>query len=96
MAASQGPTSVTGADAGEPAAVLVRQLSFSFPFGREVIHDLNLELPRGSRCLLCGANGAGELAGSGRPARAAELSLAGCVSCCLRVRALLLLRGSRS
>lgn len=51
-----------GAD-GEvpPDSVVVRSLSFSFPFSSgPVIHDLSLALPRGSRCLLTGANGAGE------------------------------------
>ena len=40
-------------------SVVVRSLNFSFPFSRPIIHDVSLELPRGSRCLLTGANGAG-------------------------------------
>lgn len=57
------PTCVTGAHARETPAVVARSLTFSFPFGREVIHDFNLELPAGSRCLLTGANGAGKPGG---------------------------------
>lgn len=42
-------------------AVVVRSLGFAFPFSQaSVIRDLDLQLPRGSRCLLTGANGAGE------------------------------------
>jgi CCR4-NOT complex subunit CAF16 len=40
--------------------VVVRSLNFSFPMSPPVIQDLSLELPRGSRCLLTGANGAGK------------------------------------
>jgi ABC-type transport system involved in cytochrome bd biosynthesis fused ATPase/permease subunit len=51
---------VASVQAGETDdSVVVRSLNFSFPFSRPVIHDLSLELPRGSRCLLTGANGAG-------------------------------------
>ena len=51
---------VASVQAGETEdSVVVRSLNFSFPFSRPVIHDLSLELPRGSRCLLTGANGAG-------------------------------------
>ena len=48
------------AAAAEEGAVIVRCLTFSFPTSRPIIHDLSLELPPGSRCLLTGANGAGE------------------------------------
>ncbi|KAL4860214.1 ABC transporter I family member 19 [Chlorella vulgaris] len=41
-------------------SVVVSCLNFSFPFSAPVIHNLSLELPRGSRCLLTGANGAGK------------------------------------
>jgi CCR4-NOT complex subunit CAF16 len=53
--------SVASVEAGDSEdAVAIRTLAFSFPSGRPVIHDLSLSLPRGSRCLLCGANGAGK------------------------------------
>ena len=61
-------TSVSGVqrqeDADADASLVVRDLSFSFS-GTSVIHDFNLSLPRGSRCLLCGANGAGAAGGAG-------------------------------
>ncbi len=44
----------------EGDAVVVRSLSFSYPDSPPVVDDFSLSLPRGSRCLLCGANGAGE------------------------------------
>lgn len=59
-------------------AVVVRSLQFAFPFSQaSVIENVDLLLPRGSRCLLTGANGAGELwqeavaAGASRPLQAA-------------------------
>ena len=37
---------------------MVRSLGFSFPLqSKPVISDFSLALPRGSRCLLLGANG---------------------------------------
>ncbi len=58
---------MTAAQAAQPAAagyegdaVVVRSLSFSYPESAPVVDDFSLSLPRGSRCLLCGANGAGE------------------------------------
>lgn len=41
-------------------AIVVRNLKFSFPASDLIIDDFSLNLPRGSRCLLCGANGAGK------------------------------------
>eukprot|EP00208_Stichococcus_sp_RCC1054_P008448 CAMPEP_0206149896 /NCGR_PEP_ID=MMETSP1473-20131121/38019_1 /ASSEMBLY_ACC=CAM_ASM_001109 /TAXON_ID=1461547 /ORGANISM="Stichococcus sp, Strain RCC1054" /LENGTH=347 /DNA_ID=CAMNT_0053547379 /DNA_START=134 /DNA_END=1179 /DNA_ORIENTATION=+ len=41
-------------------AVVVRSLSFSYPDSPPVVDGFSLSLPRGSRCLLCGANGAGK------------------------------------
>lgn len=41
-------------------AVVVRSLKFGFPTSGPIIEDFSLTLPRGSRCLLCGANGAGK------------------------------------
>ena len=39
-------------------ALVVRSLGFSFPLqSKPVISDFSLSLPRGSRCLLLGANG---------------------------------------
>ena len=49
-------------------SVVVRCLNFSFPFSGPVIQNLSLELPRGSRCLLTGANGAGAVVGCGAAA----------------------------
>lgn len=73
MTASDPPlaavASVVPSDDTQPAdAVVVRCLSFRFPMAAEAtIQDLSLTLPRGSRCLLTGANGAGAvLRGAGR------------------------------
>lgn len=46
----------------------VNSLSYAYPGSLPVISDFTLNLPRGSRCLLLGANGAGNL-------RAASLQL---------------------
>lgn len=50
-----GPSSESEAD-----AVVLNSLSYAFSGHRPVLSDLSLKLPRGSRCLLVGANGAGE------------------------------------
>lgn len=63
----------------EKDAVVVRSLGFAFPFSQtSVIRDLDLQLPRGSRCLLTGANGAGELP---PPARGGRRRAEGGVYC---------------
>jgi CCR4-NOT complex subunit CAF16 len=55
-----------GGDGTSPAtndasAVRVEHLSFTYPLSADpTVRDLSLELPPGSRCLLIGANGAGE------------------------------------
>lgn len=56
-------------------AVVVRSLSFSYPDSPPVVDGFSLSLPRGSRCLLCGANGAGERGPPEMPAlqRASEV-----------------------
>ncbi len=41
-------------------SIVVQNLKFSFPSSGPIIDDFSLTLPRGSRCLLCGANGAGK------------------------------------
>lgn len=41
-------------------ALAVQSLSFAYPGSPPVIADFSLRLPAGSRCLLLGANGAGE------------------------------------
>lgn len=41
-------------------AVVVKTLKFSFPTSGHIIENFSLTLPRGSKCLLCGANGAGK------------------------------------
>ena len=38
----------------------VRNMTFGYPGQKIVLHDLNMQLARGSRCLLIGANGAGK------------------------------------
>ena len=40
-------------------------LSFAYPGHAPLVRDLSLQLPRGSRCLLCGANGGGACAAAG-------------------------------
>lgn len=46
-------------DAPNANAVYVNSLQFAFQNSEPFISDFTLELPAGSRCLLCGANGAG-------------------------------------
>lgn len=41
-------------------AILVRSLSYRTVFGTTILQDIDLKIPRGGRCLLCGANGAGK------------------------------------
>ena len=41
-------------------AVVVKNLTFSYPMSGPIIEDFSLTLPRGSRLLICGANGAGK------------------------------------
>lgn len=66
MTASQPLAAVAAVAPGDTEqSVVVRCLTFAFPFSTPVIQDLSLELPRGSRCLLTGANGAGAKAGGG-------------------------------
>jgi CCR4-NOT complex subunit CAF16 len=58
----QAPVAVASIAQGEQDdAIVVRNLKFSFPTSPNyIIDDFSLQLPRGSRCLLCGANGAGK------------------------------------
>ena len=52
--------SVSGAVNGDhDAALVVSNLTYAFSGRAPVIKNFSLSLPRGSRCLLCGANGAG-------------------------------------
>ena len=39
----------------------INSLSYAYPGASPVISNFTLQLPRGSRCLLLGANGAGEI-----------------------------------
>lgn len=57
-----GATTASGeGDNSSSAAVRVEHLSFCYPLSADpTVRDLSLELPPGSRCLLIGANGAGE------------------------------------
>jgi ABC-type bacteriocin/lantibiotic exporter with double-glycine peptidase domain len=58
--AGGGPTPQQQQQAGA-AAVRVERLTFTYPLASEpTVRDLSLDLPPGSRCLLIGANGAGE------------------------------------
>ncbi|KAG7667978.1 putative ABC transporter I family member 21 [Nannochloris sp. 'desiccata'] len=57
----QPPVAVASIEQGDQQeAIVVRNLKFSFPTSGPIIDDFSLNLPRGSRCLLCGANGAGK------------------------------------
>ena len=40
-------------------AVVIRSLGYAYAGHRPILSDISLSLPRGSRCLLVGANGAG-------------------------------------
>ena len=42
------------------AAIHVDNLTFSYPNGKEVLHNLNMTMPFGARCLLIGMNGSGK------------------------------------
>ena len=44
---------------GEGDALTSVNLSFAYPGHAPLVRELSLQLPRGSRCLLCGANGGG-------------------------------------
>ena len=48
--------------AAEPAGadVVVENVSFSYGAGPEVLHDVSLTIPAGSRCALVGTTGAGK------------------------------------
>lgn len=61
---------VAGPEEQDEQAVVVRCLDFTFPLSSTpTIQGLSLTLPRGSRCLLTGANGAGACAGGRRGRR---------------------------
>lgn len=74
---------VAGPEEQDEQAVVVRCLDFTFPLSSvPTIQGLSLTLPRGSRCLLTGANGAGasrarRLALAMRWAAAVQASTAG-------------------
>ena len=53
----EGPTAESLED-----AVIIRSLSYAYAGHRPILSDISLTLPRGSRCLLVGANGAGDVA----------------------------------
>ena len=44
----------------EPLSINVNNLCFSYPGQPLVLKDLNMQLPKGARCLLIGCNGAGK------------------------------------
>ena len=51
---------VEGPNQASPeSAVVLRTLSYAYAGHRPILSDISLSLPRGSRCLLVGANGAG-------------------------------------
>ena len=47
-------------------AVVLNTLTYAYSGHRPIVSDISLSLPKGSRCLLLGANGAGEHGLSGR------------------------------
>lgn len=53
----------------------INSLSYAYPGSLPVISDFTLNLPRGSRCLLLGANGAGNTRSSASLQTKLELSL---------------------
>lgn len=71
-----------GAVNGVAEAVSVNSLTFEYPGQTWAISDLSLHLKPGSRCLLIGANGAGELYLRSTLLMA---SLCSCSSCCFRL-----------
>lgn len=94
VAPAPAPAAEVAGAAGDPAAVRVEHLSFCYPLSADpTVRDLSLELPPGSRCLLIGANGAGESvfwsrslfvwtiekAGRGRERKGAD-AVCGCVA----------------
>jgi len=48
------------ADSATAAALDVLNLTFAYPSHEPLVRNLSMTLPRGSRCLLCGANGGGK------------------------------------
>lgn len=67
-------------------AVVLSTLNYSYSGHRPIISDISLSLPKGSRCLLLGANGAGDMCLCTR--RFATLSFTymendDCISLCL-------------
>ena len=52
---------VEGPNAQSPEdAVVLNTLSYAYSGHRPIVSTISLSLPKGSRCLLLGANGAGE------------------------------------
>lgn len=47
--------------ASDDLPLAINSLSYAYPGALPVISDFTLNLPSGSRCLLLGANGAGNL-----------------------------------
>lgn len=57
----QDQDAATAGDSATPKHdIAVKGLSYRFPDGSTGLHDINLDLPAGSRTLLIGANGAGK------------------------------------
>ena len=52
---------VAGAVVEDELPLAINSLSYSYPCALPVISDFTLHLPKGSRCLLLGANGAGKV-----------------------------------
>jgi hypothetical protein len=65
MAAVEVASPPPATDAESISGVSLKGLSYAYPGCAPSIENVNLELPRGSRCLLIGANGAGERLGIG-------------------------------
>ena len=54
------PLTETNGDGEDTGSLVIRNLAYAYPGGKEILSDFSLELPPGSRCLLSGANGAGK------------------------------------
>lgn len=60
MAAATTVASVQQSDEVEDEVVQVRSLTFAYPGTEPQLSNVSLSLPKGARCLLCGANGSGK------------------------------------
>jgi ABC-type multidrug transport system fused ATPase/permease subunit len=54
------PASATGTPEAPPEAVALEHVSFAYPGGRPVLHDVSFSVPRGGRVALIGPSGSGK------------------------------------